>query len=145
MGIGTEAGSDAKIFVCTVGGFPTVENTWTITGKKDLGNITAVSATDIVGLVPGTTYAYRMDVTDGSVVWTATLPANIFGSGQYPDFIPFWDGVKLWFACGNAIYSMDVSDGSVTKLTDTDAAYNVCIANGIAFTNGKTQYRYAVS
>ena len=123
----------------------TVEDTWTIPGAVDGGAITAVSSTDIVGIVNGTTFAYRLNVLTGSLVWTVTLPYKAWGSLPYTRRRIFNDGKRLWFTMNHAVYSLSPTDGSTTKLADSDGDYNVLIKNGDAYTSyGASVHQYVL-
>lgn len=149
VGTDTEAGDDAKLFVYTLAGFPTIENEWSITGKTDLGFLIAINSTEVIGMVAGSTYVYRMNIVTGTLVDSDDLAGTIFGDGFWYDFRPFWDGTKIWFSmkvgAQNALYTLDPATLIATKVIDTTAAINVHISDGVAHEyNGKRKYEYPV-
>ena len=139
------SGADGAIFVVDPTTH-TVENTWTITGAPNGGNITPVSTTDVVGIAVGSTFAYRVNILTGAVGWSVTLPYNAWGTIPYTRARIFNDGTALWLTMNHDVYSIDPTDGSETKLADSDGDYNVLIYNDIAYTYyGTTINQYPLS
>lgn len=130
-------GADGRVFVVNTATKTVTASYAPIAGTTDAGVIVGVSSADLVG-VTGTA-AYRMGIADGAIRWKLTLPAAAFGMAWYDRRIATAPDGWLWFAIGNAIYRLNPADGTLNKVTDTDAPYNVCFHGGDVYLYGGTQ------
>jgi hypothetical protein len=130
-------GADGRVFVVDTKTRGVLRSYSPVVNATDAGVIIAVSTTDVVGVTGAT--AYRLNLTDGEVLWTKTLPAAAFGMSWYDRRIAVAPDGWLWFAIGNAIHKLNPADGKLIQVAATDAPYNVCFHQGGVYLYGGTQ------
>jgi outer membrane protein assembly factor BamB len=85
-----------------------------------LGKLTEVAPGIMLGAVSNR--IYKVDIRNGSVLYTNTLPGLAYGSpymGAYYQRLVLGPDGYVWMLIDNSIYRINPDDGSMTNLVDT--------------------------
>jgi hypothetical protein len=92
------------------------------TVSSALDKIVEVSPAIMLGATD--TRIFKVDIRDGSVLYTNTLPGQAFGGGAIPTYnhrLVLGPDGYVWMFIGNSLYRIDPGDCSLTRVLDTPA------------------------